>query len=159
MYLRDGCCGQRGGVKVLEDGLWLGAQVFHQLRPQFVQGHCRYTTVKLFKLGNPFGAEQVGSTCQYLTELDEGGPQLFECQPNLDRGRHPGQVGGVFPIQRMACSRQRIGQTQTPDAVAKPMADEHPQNRVQTPQVTGCTQRFDQHRWMLGVFASRRFLK
>ena len=143
--LGDGGRGQWLRVKAGKNGLGLTSQVFDQLRTQRCQGHGGYVAVQLFELGDPFRPEQVGTTGQHLPQLDKGRPQFLERQANLHRGLQPGEVSGVFPMQGMAGFFQAVCQAQASHAVTKPVANEHPQDGVETPHVAGGAQGFDQH--------------
>ena len=149
MHLRNRCRGQGLGVKACKHLFGLAAQIFAQLGAQKLQGHGRHLAVELFKLGDPVGAEQVGTARQQLPELHECGPQLLQRQPHLHGRLDAGQVTGQVPVQGLACALQLVGQAQAAHGVAKPMAHHHAQNFFQAAQIARGSQGLDQHGAMI----------
>ena len=149
MHLRDRGGGQGLGVEAGKHRFGLVTQVFAQLRTQVGQRHGGHMAVQFFEFGDPFRAEQVGTTRQDLAELDKGGAQFFHGQAYLHRRLQPRQIGGMVPVQGVTGALETVGQPQSPYAVAEAMSDQCAQDVFQASQVTGGAQGLDHHGCMI----------
>ena len=90
---------ERPGFDAGEHLLRFAAQVFHQLRADFLPAEGRHRVLQLAQLGDPLGRQQVDAGGQHLAELDEGRAQFLQRLAEAHRRLRPFALLVVADVQ------------------------------------------------------------
>ena len=87
MHLGDRCARDRYVLEVDEQLFWRHAEVALDDAPDVLGRRWGHRVAQRLHLEDEFGAEDIGSNRDQLSELDEGGAELLECRAELARER------------------------------------------------------------------------
>jgi len=131
MELRDRSGRYGFTIKLSEDFLNRASEFFFNDRGGFLRREWRNVLLQLLELNLELARNQIRTVAEYLTELDEGGPEFLDCHPDSFPGS---KLAGLLSLARAGSTRelthepQRATQTGLIDDLTETMRQQREEN-------------------------------